>query len=140
MLRLEHADLSFDLYEYESHIQNPTLRRFLPITNHPGRRQEGYRAIKACHDYYAYNTEFAKPDFPKPCQNLIGYLYLHSDTDRFPGRQPMQPAFRDEEGLFCTLKWYVTKDKTLQQFAKARKDIKLGSNDIMDTIYDIAKV
>jgi hypothetical protein len=87
--------------------------------------------------YYRRNPNYANTSMPKPHQNLTVYLHLHSDSDNFPGRAPPQPAFRDEGALFCALGWHVSTSETLKQFRKARHDVKMGSRNIMKTVYTI---
>ena len=113
----------------------PALRRFLRIQDHPNRTIEDIQIFKHIRDYYSQNPEWATPRLPTPCQNLLVYVHLHSNSDHYPGQAPLQPIFSDEGALFCALGWYVTTNETLRQFSKARNDVKLGTGKLYQLMF-----
>jgi hypothetical protein len=113
----------------------PALRRFLRIQDHPNRTIEDIQIFKHIRDYYSQNPEWATPRLPTPCQNLLVYIHLHSNSDHYPGQALLQPNFRDEGALFCALGWYVTTNETLRQFSKARNDVKLGTGKLYQLMF-----
>ena len=115
--------------------RRPSLRRFLRIQDHPNRTTEDIQITKHINDYYSANPDLAVPRQPTPCQNLLVYVHLHSNSDHYPGQAPLQPNFRDEAALFCALGWYVTTNETLRQFSKDRSDVKLGSGKLYQLMF-----
>ena len=111
------------------------LHRFLRIQDHPNRTIEDIQIMKHIRDYYSTNTELATPRLPTPCQNLLVYIHLYSNSDHFPGQAPLQPNFHDEGALFCALGWYVTTNEIHRQFSKARSDVKLGTGKLYQLMF-----
>jgi hypothetical protein len=71
--------------------------------------------INEIKQYYLHNPQYAKQGLPRPHHNLIVYLHLHGNNDRYVGRAPLQPNFQDESALFCALGWY-TNVEMIRQF------------------------
>jgi hypothetical protein len=118
--------------------QEPALRRFLRILNHPGRKDEDAIIIPEIKTYHMHNPVLARSGLPKPHQNLLEYLHLYGNSDQFPGSAPLQPDFRDEGVLFCALGWYMGIE-IIRQFSKTRNDIKLANGDIYIVLHTIGK-
>ena len=92
--------------------------------------------MKHIRNYYRENTDLAAPRLPTPCENLLVYIHLHSNSDHYPGHAPPKPNFQDEGALFCTLGWYVTTNEALRQCSKGRSDVvKLGTGKLYQLLF-----
>jgi uncharacterized protein YecE (DUF72 family) len=65
--------------------QEPALRRFLKAPDQPGRKESDAMITI----YYLRNPQYAKQGLPRPHNNLIVYLRLHGNNDRYLGRAPL---------------------------------------------------
>jgi hypothetical protein len=118
--------------------QETALRRFVKALDQPGRKESDAMIINEIKQYYLRNPMYAKPGLPRPHHNLIMYLHLHGNNDRYVGRAPLQPNFQDESALFCALGWYKNVDM-IRQFGKARSDVKLRIPDLYSAIFNIGE-